>query len=290
MMGSVVAPSLGTIICFFMWLSPMTAVLEARKVKSLHLSTGPLNPIPFGITVMNCIAWTTYACQRRDYFILCANGTGLALGMFYVLSVLPCMDTGMEAGEDNEDTLSRSAERQLKLVLEVMIVAAIAVWTLVVMSIFIALDPSQPADNKTGQMVVSSLGVMMSTSYYASPLTTMYTVVKSRNRYTLTHLESTHTSHACQTLPAPRSESMYVPMILMNLVNALMWVTYGIAGKPDPMIWGPNLAGALLAVAQVGSLARQASPIHRVPSPSLSLLLAPDTPWCVVHDPPAFAA
>ena len=187
MMGSVVAPSLGTIICFFMWLSPMTAVLEARRCKSLHLSTGPLNPIPFGITVMNCIAWTTYACQRRDYFILCANGTGLALGMFYVLSVLPCMDTGIDTGEDSEDTLSRSAERQLKLVLEVMIVAAIAVWTLVVMSIFIALDPSQPADAKTGQMVVSSLGVMMSTSYYASPLTTMYTVVKSRNRYTLSH-------------------------------------------------------------------------------------------------------
>ena len=40
MMGSVVAPSLGTIICFFMWLSPMTAVLEARKVRGL-LSCGP---------------------------------------------------------------------------------------------------------------------------------------------------------------------------------------------------------------------------------------------------------
>ena len=40
MMGSVVAPSLGTIICFFMWLSPMTAVLEVRKVRGL-LSCGP---------------------------------------------------------------------------------------------------------------------------------------------------------------------------------------------------------------------------------------------------------
>jgi hypothetical protein len=40
MMGSVVAPSLGTIICFFMWLSPMTAVLEARKVRGLF-SCGP---------------------------------------------------------------------------------------------------------------------------------------------------------------------------------------------------------------------------------------------------------
>jgi hypothetical protein len=67
---------------------------------------------------------------------------------------------------------------------------------------------------------------------------------------------------------------MYVPMILMNLVNALMWVTYGIAGKPDPMIWGPNLAGALLAVAQVGSLARPASSTHRVPSHSPPLTCA----------------
>ena len=57
---------------------------------------------------------------------------------------------------------------------------------------------------------------------------------------------------------------MYVPMILMNLVNALMWVTYGIAGKPDPMIWGPNLAGALLAVAQV-------PPIYPYLGPYLSL-------------------
>ena len=182
--SAIVAPALGTIICFGMWLSPMKAVLEARRTKSLNLSSGPLNPIPFAITVANCIAWTTYGCQKRDLFLLFANGSGLTCGIFYILSVLPCMDNhaAIDDDDDTECALERLAEQRLKLALEVMVVGVVAMWALVSMAVFIILDPSEPGDAKTGQTVVSAVGVVMGTCYYASPLTTMYTVVKQRNR------------------------------------------------------------------------------------------------------------
>ena len=57
----------------------------------------------------------------------------------------------------------------------------------------------------------------------------------------------------CLCLLRARSESLYLPMIFMNLVTAMMWVVYGLVGRPDPMVWAPNFIGVLLAVAQVGS-------------------------------------
>ena len=62
-------------------------------------------------------------------------------------------------------------------------------------------------------------------------------------------------------------------MILMNLANALLWVVYGAVGKPDPMIWGPNAAGALLAATQVPLARLDASQWPGIQAPQLTLSL-----------------
>ena len=188
--SAIVAPTLGTIFCFGMWLSPLRAVLEVRRTKQL----GALNPLPFGITVVNCIAWVMYACQKRDFFIFFANGSGLVLGFFYCLSIFPHLNAGT------------IAEKRLKMRLEVMVIGGVAFWAVIAMIVFIILDPTQTNDVAIGQTVVSSFAVITTLSYYASPLTTMAEVIKIKD-----------------------SSSLYAPMILMNLATAFLWYDWCIS-------------------------------------------------------------
>ena len=185
--SAVVAPVLGTLFCFGMWLSPLRAVLEVRRTKKM----GVLNPLPFGITVINCIAWVTYGCMKRDLYLFFANGSGLVLGFFYCLSVLPYL---------NRDESATIEEKRLKMGVEVLVVGGVAFWAMIAMIVFIILDPTQTHDVMTGQTIVSSFGVVCGLSYYASPLTTMVEVIKIKD-----------------------SSSLYAPMILMNLATAFLW-------------------------------------------------------------------
>jgi solute carrier family 50 protein (sugar transporter) len=185
--SAIVAPTLGTIFCIGMWLSPLRAVLEVRRTKKL----GALNPLPFGITVVNCIAWVMYSCQKRDFFIFFANGSGLVLGFFYCLSIFPYL---------NCDENATVEEKQMKMRVEVLVVGGVAFWAMIAMIVFIILDPTQSKDVTTGQTVVSSFAVITTLSYYASPLTTMAEVIKIKD-----------------------SSSLYAPMIIMNLATAFLW-------------------------------------------------------------------
>lgn len=47
------------------------------------------------------------------------------------------------------------------------------------------------------------------------------------------------------------SSSMHTPMIVMNLLNALMWLFFGSLGINQVQIWVPNTIGAVLAIAQL---------------------------------------
>eukprot|EP00775_Hariotina_reticulata_P011424 gene11424-11570_t len=60
--------------------------------------------------------------------------------------------------------------------------------------------------------------------YYAAPLSSAVQVVRSRS-----------------------SSSIYLPTCIANLVNAALWVAYGIAVH-DPFVWVPNLIGGIFAV------------------------------------------
>jgi Sugar efflux transporter for intercellular exchange len=48
------------------------------------------------------------------------------------------------------------------------------------------------------------------------------------------------------------SSSLYLPALVANLVNALLWVIYGYFAIQNPMLYIPNGAGVILATAQIG--------------------------------------
>eukprot|EP00887_Chlorella_sp_A99_P007766 scaffold20.g7766.t1 len=83
--------------------------------------------------------------------------------------------------------------------------------------------------------------------YYAAPLSTILTVVRTRN-----------------------SSSLFFPLAIMNSVNGTLWLIYGIARK-DLFIAVPNGIGALLGLVLVGLII-----IFPVPKKSLSKPTASD--------------
>jgi solute carrier family 50 (sugar transporter) len=204
------APALGTVICNVMWLSPMSAILAARRKRDLET----LNPIPFAVTVCNCVAWTMYSCMRRDYFIFWSNGTGLCLGLFYSLISLVLLSR------------RRKDEGLLSIMLGLMLSTAIF-WCLMAM-IACIVYADDTSSKEQGINFIGTLGMAFSLAYYASPLSVMLHVLKSKD-----------------------SSTLYMPLILSSLVNAIMWVVYGYVAKNDINIWVPNAVGVALTSFQV---------------------------------------
>ena len=215
---NLVCPLIGTLICNVMWLSPLPAVLEARRQHSM----GALNPLPFGVTVLNCIGWTGYGIMRRDYFIFFSNSSGLVLGLFYSLSALSIMYRP-SMGKD---------ERQAHSYLEALVISAFVMWLGVFLIVGIAASGMSKEQDFSNGSLVGYLGSVCGLIYYSAPLSVMRKVVETRD-----------------------SGSLYAPTIVANMGNALMWVIYGWFAVHDPIVYGPNLFGLLISAVQLGLIA-----------------------------------
>lgn len=205
-------PALGTVICNIMWLSPLDAVRTAwndREIKDV-------NPAPFVITILNCIGWTMYGCMKSDYFIFFSNCTGLVLGFYYSLTSFQLL------------AMSKTpAHLSLLTALNNIVISGVAYWCLASLIAFIVLYPS-PTGQQAAFLLIGISSDICSLSYYAAPLSTVYTVVRTCN-----------------------SSTLHPPLILTNLVNALMWVIYGAIALNDPMVYVPNAIGFSFALVQL---------------------------------------
>ncbi|GBF97258.1 hypothetical protein Rsub_09949 [Raphidocelis subcapitata] len=86
MAGSVllttVAPALGCIVAWAMFLSPLRAVLQVRKSKAI----GAFNPLPLVAMWANCAGWLVYSYLTRDIYVLASNEPGLILATFMTIT------------------------------------------------------------------------------------------------------------------------------------------------------------------------------------------------------------
>lgn len=77
-----VAPALGTLVAWALFVSPLKAVLAVRQTKTL----GALNPLPYVAMWANCAAWLVYSFLTRDPYVLVSNVPGILLATFMTLS------------------------------------------------------------------------------------------------------------------------------------------------------------------------------------------------------------
>lgn len=207
-----VCPILGLCITTVMWSSPMKVILEIRRTRNL----GTTNPLPFVVTILNCIGWVIYSCLRKDIFIFLANISGLSLGIFYTLN---CMTVLMQNAKPNEEL------NETYRTLEGLLIFAAFFWGLIgflcamIFNNFI--DPVEQMATLVGY-----IGSSFAIAYYGAPLSTMANVIMTRD-----------------------SSSLYLPTTIINILNASLWTAYGFAVM-DINIWGPNCIGVLLSSSQ----------------------------------------
>ena len=181
-----VIPILGVIIGNSMWLSPLKAVIEVREKHSL----GTLNPIPFGITVLNCIGWTSYGLMRQNFYIFYGNCIGLTLGLFYSITAMAVLYS---------PNINAEGKVVYKIV-EFLVVGGVLFWCILGSIIGIAF-PMAGASKEVGDLIIGWTSVGCAMLYYMAPCSTMAKIIKLKDASTL-----------------------YLPTIGINFVNAILWV------------------------------------------------------------------
>lgn len=216
-------PTLSVIINNIMFLTPMLAVLDARKKGSL----GDLNPLPFAMIVLTTIGWVYYSIMLQNYFLFFANCPGMIMGFFFSLSSIKLMARA---------PITEASERFLTI-FETILVSSVIMWAIVIL--FTALVYT---NTTTGTNLVGGLAAATAIMYFGIPLSSLYTIIQTRN-----------------------ASSLYIPTISANLTNCVLFFFYGVIALNDPNVYVPNGLGATLSLIQI-SIAwyyRNATPIEK---------------------------
>lgn len=155
-----------------------------------------------------------YGVMLRDYYIFFANSSGVICGVFCIVSTLGIIAKSKEGFE----------AFQYKC-LECMLMGGVVFYLILAMTIGISMSD---AGEKVKETVVAFTANTFCVLYYGAPCSTMIHIVLSKD-----------------------SSSLYLPMILANLLNALLWSVYGFFALRDMFVVIPNAIGLGLAVIQL---------------------------------------
>eukprot|EP01035_Chromulina_nebulosa_P017673 gene17673-23263_t len=129
----------------------MKPILLTRKDNDI----GPLNPVPFVITVFNCIGWTIYACMKHDYFIFFSNSTGVLFGLFYSVSLISVLSF-----------------------MQALLLFSVGFWCLMGAVAAIILNNTE-YNREQAVTFIGTLACSASLAYYAAPLSSVFLIIKT---------------------------------------------------------------------------------------------------------------
>lgn len=140
-----------------------------------------------------------YGCVRKDIFLMSGVGLGVlanAYGSFTAIELL-------------------AKEKQFKTLhnMEVILMGGIIMWIIIIHFITFVAEKLSSQNLLLTEHVLGGLCSFLSIAYYLSPLSKIGEIIRARN-----------------------VASLYMPMLVMNLVTSLLWGGYGIFGANDPYI------------------------------------------------------
>lgn len=175
---SYIVPVIGGITATLISIAPWKAVKTVNEFQSL----GELNPFPFPLMMANGLGWLIYSLMIRDWFIFIPNIISYTLGVYYTFMTL------------------RFTTLQFQMrTMYITILSSILVFFSSAIG-FIVLKEEEPAATILGFACVIILTV-----FYSSPLSSLYTVVKTKS-----------------------AKSIDLRFACTCLVNGLVWTTYGL--------------------------------------------------------------
>jgi solute carrier family 50 (sugar transporter) len=205
-------PALGVLVANALFFSPLKPVLQARSGRGSFSSAAP--PLVFAAMSANCSAWLVYSFLKRDPYILASNVLGALVSQYMLLATVAGTTVQGAADAGTRAALFFSA---------VLIASGAGVAFSSSSSTSTPTDdPAAAAAAAWGWVTVAILLV-----FYASPLSTLARVLRSRN-----------------------ASSLQLPFATMNAINGALWAAYGLAVS-DAFVWAPNVVGCLFGLVQV---------------------------------------
>jgi solute carrier family 50 (sugar transporter) len=208
-----VCPSLGVLISNAMFFSPWSLIMKARKNRHL----GNVNPLPYAVMFNTQLGYVIYGSMQANYFIFFGAVLGVLCSLFYCITCLTIM-----AKEAIEDEFT-----DVYMLIEGLIIGGVGMWSLICIvqnTIFTGFDDPLAQ----GEVLVGYLSCFFNVCYYASPLSTMYEVITKKD-----------------------ASSFYLPNIIVNSLNATLWLLYGALGVNNPVVWAPSAIGLVLSLIQI---------------------------------------
>jgi solute carrier family 50 protein (sugar transporter) len=203
-LAETLAPKVGILTSTALYFAPAAAVWEAIKSDNI----GDLNPLPLAIMSIVSVSWLAYGLASQDVYVALSCIAGCVGSIGYVVAVLPLLQ-----GSKNKKQL-----RATQAVVMLGTATVLGLWTTLGLSKF----PMTRVSSTLG-MFASALFCILS----ASPLSTIKTVVKTRN-----------------------SSSILGTVTAAQVINCMLWGGYGLAVQ-DKFLWGPNFVGLGLGLMQL---------------------------------------
>ncbi|KAL1203926.1 Bidirectional sugar transporter SWEET5 [Cardamine amara subsp. amara] len=193
----------GNVISFGLFCAPIPTMLKIWKMKSVS----EFKPDPYVATVLNCMMWTFYGLpfvQPDSLLVITINGTGLFMELVYVTIFFVFANSQVRK------------KITIAMVIEVIFMALVIFCTLYFLH-----------TTKQRSMLIGIMCIVFNVIMYASPLTVMKLVIKTKS-------------------------VKYMPFFLSlaNLMNGVVWVIYACL-KFDPYILIPNGLGSLSGIIQL---------------------------------------
>lgn len=165
---------------------------------------------------VNCLGFTVYGIVLPNLFVFLANVIGLLLALYYTMSAVSLLSR-----IETEETTRKAVVVKGGIIFGMMFWAALG---MVCAEVF----GSESNEHELTRSTIGWLSALFAVIYYASPLSTMFEVIATKD-----------------------TSSLHLPMICVNFVNALLWTLYGFYGIQRAPIWLPNFIGVILAAVQL---------------------------------------
>ncbi|XP_023534478.1 bidirectional sugar transporter SWEET4-like [Cucurbita pepo subsp. pepo] len=194
----------GNVISLFLFLSPVPTFIQIWKKGSVE----QYSPMPYLATLINCMMWTLYGLPMvhpGSLLVVTINGSGTVIELVYVIIFLVYSD---------------GKKKRVKVLLVLLVeVIFVAVLTLLVLTLAHSFHRRSA--------IVGTVCIVFNIMMYASPLTVMKLVIKTKS-------------------------VEYMPFFLSfaSLANGVVWTAYACI-RFDPFITIPNGLGTLSALVQL---------------------------------------
>ncbi|KAJ8771848.1 hypothetical protein K2173_027025 [Erythroxylum novogranatense] len=194
---------IGNVISFFLFLSPLPTMIKIIKQKAVE----EFKPDPYIATVLNCAMWSLYGLpfvKPHSILVTTINAVGLVIELIYCVIFFIY------------SPWKRRRRIALFLAVEAVIMAGVVLITMLVFH-----------TTRKRSLFVGILAIILNVIMYASPLTVMKLVIKTKS-------------------------VKYMPfyLSLANFCNGLIWLVYALL-KIDINVALPNGLGALSGLLQL---------------------------------------